>query len=87
MTNAHYTVYTISMKNITFSAKEEAIDKARKAAAKQHRTLNELFREWLENISHETGDEEVSDRLYALWKTSNYLCVGKKLSRDDLNER
>jgi len=75
------------MKNITFSAKEETIEKARKVAARQHRTLNELFREWLDSINKETSDETVSSNLHSLWGQTNYLRVGKKLSRDEMNER
>jgi hypothetical protein len=76
------------MKNITFSAKEEAIEKARKVAIRQHRTLNELFREWLDGIDTEAiKDETATSRLNALWEQTNYLRVGKKLSHDEMNER
>lgn len=75
------------MKNITFSAQEDVIEKARKAALQQHRTLNELFRVWLENISKQVKNEKLSSKLDALWKNTNYLRVGKKLSRDEMNER
>ncbi len=87
MTRVHHTVYTINMKNITFSAKEETIENARKVAARQHRTLNELFREWLDSVNQETSDEAVSGNLNSLWEQTGYLRVGKKLSRDEMNER
>lgn len=75
------------MKNITFSAKEETIEKARKVAARQHRTLNELFREWLDSVNEETLDGVASSNLNSLWEQTGYLRVGKKLSRDEMNER
>lgn len=87
LTRAHDRVYTLNMKNITFSAKEEAIEKARKAAARQHRTLNELFREWLENVNKEALHETASNNLNSLWEQTGYLRVGKKLSRDEMNKR
>lgn len=87
MTRAQVFLYTDHMKNITFSAKEETIEKARKVAARQHRTLNELFREWLDTINSETADGSTSSNLNDLWKQTNYLRVGKKLSRDEMNER
>ncbi|MCL4448563.1 MAG: hypothetical protein M1483_06425 [Actinobacteria bacterium] len=76
------------MKNITFSAKADAIDQAREVAKQKHTTLNEMFRQWLEEINErQSPDGDVADRLGALWKRINYLCVGKKLSRDEMNER
>ena len=75
------------MKNITFSAREEAIEQARKVAEQKHRTLNELFREWLDDINRQVNEGNVSNRLKALWDQTNYLKVGKKLSRDEMNER
>ena len=75
------------MKNITFSAKEETIEKARKAAARQHRTLNELFREWLDSVDKEMSGGTASSNLNSLWEQTSYLRVGKKLSRDEMNER
>jgi hypothetical protein len=76
------------MKNITFSAKEEAIEKARKTAARQHRTLNELFREWLDDVPvASTRNKKNPERFDELWEQVNYLRVGKRLSRDEMNER
>jgi hypothetical protein len=75
------------MKNITFSAQEEAIERARKVAAQNHRTLNELFREWLDDMNRHVHSEDIAKKLNALWKQTNYLKVGKKLSRDDMNKR
>lgn len=75
------------MKNITFSAKEEAIEKARITARKKQRTLNDLFREWLDSVSFQDRDEDSSIKLKSLWSQTNYLRVGKKLTRDEMNER
>jgi hypothetical protein len=75
------------MKNITFSAQAEIIDQARKVAAKQNRTLNEMFREWLDGLSHQEKDEDVSRNLRRLWDQTGYLKTGRKLSREEMNER
>ncbi len=40
----------VFMKNIIFSAQEEAIEQARKGATQRHHTLNELSSEWLDDI-------------------------------------
>ncbi|HSW97113.1 MAG TPA: hypothetical protein VLF89_04785 [Candidatus Saccharimonadales bacterium] len=75
------------MRNITFSAQEEAIEQARRVATQRHTTLNNLFREWLEDINRQVNDVGLSSKLETLWKRTNYLKVGGKLSRDEMNER
>ncbi len=76
------------MKNITLSAKEEAIEKARRVAVRNHSTLNQMFREWLETFNNQRlTDEGVSDKLNSIWEQANYVRVGKKLSRNEMNER
>jgi hypothetical protein len=75
------------MKNITLSAQDDLIDKARRTAANRNSSLNLMFREWLEGLdnSQQQGNEE--DRLKDLWKKTSYARVGKKLSREEMNER
>ncbi|HEY2004141.1 MAG TPA: antitoxin [Candidatus Saccharimonadia bacterium] len=75
------------MKNITFSAQEDKIEKARTLAAKKNKTLNDMFRDWLDDIGNQASDDNVSQRLNSLWEQTSYLRVGKKLSRDEINER
>jgi len=76
------------MKNITLSAQEDLIEKARKVASRRHSTLNAMFREWLESISNEqTNNEDIETKLNDLWKRTGYLRVGKKLTREEMNER
>lgn len=87
MTCVHDVVYTIHMKNITFSAKEDLIENARKAARDKNRTLNELFREWLKTVGAEAKDLKVAEKLGDTWSKTSYLRIGKKLSRADMNER
>jgi hypothetical protein len=83
----HNIVYTIGMKNITLSAREAAIEKARQVAAKKHTTLNNLFREWLETLDRQPESSETEHKLETLWSQTNYLRVGRKLNRDDMHER
>ena len=42
------------MKNITLSADEDLIERARSIARGQRRTLNAAFREWLEQFAQST---------------------------------
>ncbi len=75
------------MKNITLSAQEEDIKKAREVATKRHRILNDLFREWLRDLNSQDDIDEIVRNLDTLWSKSNYLKVGKHLSRDELHQR
>lgn len=75
------------MKNITFSAQGEIIEKARQVAMQNNLTLNEMFRDWLASVAHESHAIDSTKRLTNLWERTSYLQVGKKLSRDEMNQR
>ena len=72
------------MKNVTLSADEELIEKARDWARLQKSTLNSLFRQWLSNL---VKQKESEDRLKALEQRIGYARSGGKFSREDLNVR
>ena len=73
------------MKNITLSADESLIEAARSRAASEKTTLNEQFRRWLADYAQARDRlqryESVMDGLRGQMK------VGRKLSRDAMNER
>ena len=78
-------VYTISdMKNITLSADEQLIEQARLLAMAQHKTLNEVFREWLRQFTAQNGGAQEFD---ALMKRLEHVKAGRRFSRDEMNER
>ena len=72
------------LKNITLSADERLIKKAREKAQQENTTLNESFRKWLKRYI-KTDKDEIG--YYELMSTFNYADSGKKFSRDELNER
>lgn len=72
------------MKNITLSAEDHLIDRAREVAREQHRTLNEMFREWLAQVS---GTSNAGDEYLELMKRLSYVKAGKHFTRDEMNER
>lgn len=78
-----YTVYT--MKNITLSASEDLIERARKNAADKGTTLNNEFREWLKLQS--TSGEDRLIKYQQLMKNLSHVNAGRKFSRDEMNER
>jgi hypothetical protein len=71
------------LKNITLSADERLIFKARKKAKSEHTTLNSRFRQWLDNYTI-SGDDNAYKNLM---KQLNYAQPVGRYSRDDLNER
>ena len=49
-------VYTRLVKNVTFSADEDLIERAREVAKAEHKTLNVAFREWLAAYAARKGN-------------------------------
>lgn len=72
------------MKNITFSAEEKLIEKARLKAAKEKTTLNKRFREWL--ISYAKQDD-AGNNYDKLMEELEHIDSGGKFTRDEMNER
>jgi hypothetical protein len=72
------------MKNITLSAEEGLIEKARSVARTQHKTLNSAFREWLLQYTAQAGEPEEFD---ALMDRLRHVSAGRQFSRDEMNER
>ena len=71
------------LKNITFSADEILIREARRQAALQNTTLNELFREWLERY---VAQQDAGERFEELMQRLGPRFV-RKYTREEMNER
>lgn len=72
------------MKNVTLSADESLIEQARLLAQSQHKTLNALFREWLEQYVTQSGSVREVD---ALMRRLSHVRAGRRFTRDEMNER
>lgn len=72
------------LKNITLSAEEGLIVKARDKARRERTTLNATFRQWLKQY---VGRGVKTADLDSLMGSLSYARPGKKFSRDELNER
>jgi hypothetical protein len=72
------------MKNITMSVDDGLLTQARRRAAQEHRTLNTLFRKWLESYTAQSGDASAYD---ALMDRMQHVSSGRKFSREEANER
>lgn len=74
----------VFVKNITLSADEEVIRKARGIAHQRHTSLNELFRGWLGELTRESGSAGIYDRLMERLSERR---SGRAFSREEMNER
>lgn len=77
-------VYTVFVKNITLSADENLIDQARLVARSQHKTLNDAFREWLEQYARQPG---AGAAVEALMRRLKHVRSDGPYTRDEMNER
>lgn len=74
------------MKNVTLTASEELIERARQVARAKHTTLNQAFRAWLEEYTaRESGVREYRALMRDLAKSG--VRAGRTFSRDEMNER
>nr|WP_211341970.1 hypothetical protein [Chlorobaculum thiosulfatiphilum] len=72
------------LKNITMSADEELIRKAREKAQRERTTLNETFRGWLQQYVNAEARAKEFD---ALMQSLDYVKPGRTFSREEMNER
>ncbi|MGA2476730.1 MAG: hypothetical protein ABSF73_08935 [Terriglobia bacterium] len=72
------------MKNVTLSADAELIEQARLVARTQHKTLNAVFREWLQQYAAQSGSAQEVD---SLMKRLRDVRAGRHFTRDEVNER
>jgi hypothetical protein len=72
------------MKNITFSADAQTIELAREEARKRKSTLNQLFREWLEDLA---ARDQRRQKIEEIFKQMDNYEAGGPFTRDDMNQR
>jgi hypothetical protein len=73
------------MRNVTLSADDALIDAARHKAQADHTTLNNLFREWLARYAGES--RLTAEEIRQTAATVSHFRVGRRLSREERNER
>lgn len=74
------------MRNITLSADDDIIEKARIVARSQRRSLNDAFREWLAQFASGDG-EAAAIRYKELMKRLRVVKADRRYTRDEMNER
>lgn len=73
------------MRNITLSADENLIEAARRRAAARHTTLNAQFRLWLADYAGQ--ETRAAQAMRTVREIQGKLRVGRKLTREEMNER
>jgi hypothetical protein len=74
------------MKNITLSAEDHLIEQARQIARVQHKTLNQMFRDWLDEVVSRQNNTQEYRALMRDIRQSGAM-AGRKFTRDEMNER
>jgi hypothetical protein len=77
-------VHTVGMKNITVSAEEAVLNQARRRAKTEHRTLNELFRQWLDQY---VAQAAAGENYAALMQRLDHVAAGRRFSREEMHAR
>ena len=72
------------MKNITISANDAVLERARVRAKAEHRTLNELVRQWLEQYVAQPG---AGDSYDGLMDRLVHVSAGRRFGRGEMHER
>ena len=70
------------LKNITLSAEEHVIKKAREKASNEQKSLNTLFRDWLARYISNANVEDDYDRFM---ESVSYANPGRRFLRDEMN--
>jgi hypothetical protein len=71
-------------KNVTLSAENQLIRRARERASREKRSLNDAFREWLRSYA---GREAGGHRFRVLMEETSYARAGGRFSRCERGER
>ena len=72
------------MRNVTLSAEDRVLERARELARRRSTTLNQMFRDWLAELTAERGRK---DRYEQLMRRLARARSGRKFTRDETNAR
>lgn len=72
--------------NVTISAEEDDVRRARDVARRQGTTLNAMLRRYLRTLAGRGGGERASEELMTLFRTKGGNSKGRKPRREDAYE-
>lgn len=73
--------------NVTLSIDDEVVARARELATRRGTSVNQMIRDYLEELASEMTAEEILGELEHLWRTSSGDSAGIGWTREDLHER
>ncbi|MFL6464704.1 MAG: DUF6364 family protein [Bryobacteraceae bacterium] len=79
--------HKIMLMNVTLSVNSEIIEKARKRAEAMGTSVNQLIREYLEQIAGQNGAEADAKEFERLSRDAQGDSQGWRFNRDELHER
>ena len=72
------------VKDITLSADDALIRRARQRAMRENRSLNSVFREWLARYA---GRDDPAENFHDVMRDLGDNRAGRKFTREEMNER
>ena len=72
--------------NVTLSIDEETLARARELAALRGTSLNQMIRDYLEEVASDLSSEEILRELNTLWEHPGDS-GGRRWTREELHER
>lgn len=78
--------YNVGM-NVTLSIDDELLSRARELAGRRGTSLNQMIRDYLQEMASDLSSEEVLRELNGLWEESSGDSGGRGWTREELHER
>jgi hypothetical protein len=73
--------------NVTLSIDDETIARARDLAARRGTSLNQMIRDYLEEVASDISTDEILQELELLWESGSGNSEGRRWTREELHER
>lgn len=73
--------------NVTLSIDEETLARARELATRRGTSLNQMIRDYLEEVASDLSSDEILRELNVLWENSSGDSGGRRWTREELHER
>ena len=79
-------VYCVAV-NVTLSIDDEVLARARELASRRGTSLNQMIRDYLEELASDLSSDEILRELEDLWATGEGDSGGRGWTREELHER
>jgi hypothetical protein len=73
--------------NVTLSIDDDLLARSRELATRRGTSLNQMIRDYLEEIASDLSPDEILRELNALWESGSGDSGGKRWTREELHER